>query len=180
MKTPDETHPIRLTPAPGVVRVLFEGHEIADSDDVLVLQEASFPPVYYFPRDDVRMAFLRRTDKTTHCPYKGQASYFTIYRDRQVIEDAVWSYETPYPALDAIAGRLAFYPEHVEFQLGDLTPAQTQALDVGEDPPHRQRRWNRAGRALAAQCHHARSGARRTGRESTVPRHCVPLIESAN
>lgn len=132
MKTPDETHPIRLTPASGVVRVLFEGHEIADSDDVLVLQEASFPPVYYFPRDDVRMAFLRRTDKTTHCPYKGQASYFTIYRDRQVIEDAVWSYETPYPALDAIAGRLAFYPEHVEFQLGDLTPAQTQALDVGE------------------------------------------------
>lgn len=132
MKTPNETHPISLTPAPGVVRVLFEGHEIADSDDVLVLQEANYPPVYYLPRVHVRTAFLRKTDKTTHCPYKGQASHFTIYRDRQVIEDAVWSYEAPYPALSPIAGRLAFYPEHVEFQLGDLTPAQTEILDVGE------------------------------------------------
>ena len=132
MKTPDESHPIALTRAPGVVRVLFEGHEIADSDDALILQEANYPPVYYFPRDDVRMAFLRRTDKSTHCPYKGQATYYTIYRDRQIIEDAVWSYEAPPPALIQIAGRLAFYPEHGEFQLGDLTPAQTQALDVGE------------------------------------------------
>ncbi|HJV43883.1 DUF427 domain-containing protein [Caulobacter sp.] len=132
MKIPDESHPISIERASGVVRVLFEGHEIADSDNVLVLREANYPPVYYFPRDDVRMEFLRRTDKVTHCPYKGDASYFTIYRDRQIIESAVWSYEDPYAAVAAISGRLAFYPEHVEFQVGDLSPAETEARDVDE------------------------------------------------
>lgn len=132
MKIPDESHPISIERAPGVVRVLFESHEIADSDNVLVLKEANYPPVYYFPRDSVRMEFLRRTDKVTHCPYKGDASYFTIYRDRQIIESAVWSYEDPYAAVAAISGRLAFYPEHVEFQAGDLTPAETKAASVDE------------------------------------------------
>ena len=136
MKIPDESHPITLTRAPTTVRVLFEGHEIADSDDVLVLKEASYPPVYYFPRDDVRMVFLRRTDKVTHCPYKGDASYFTIYRDAQVIENAVWSYEDPFPAVGQIGGRVAFYPEHVEFQLGARTAAETEALDVDEAVRH--------------------------------------------
>ena len=132
MKIPDESHPITIERAPTPVRVLFEGHEIADSDDVLVLREASYPPVYYFPRDDVRMAFLRRTDKVTHCPYKGDASYFTIYRDANVIENAVWSYEDPFPSVGQIGNRVAFYPEHVEFQLGERTAAQTAAVDVGE------------------------------------------------
>ena len=133
MKTPDENHPITLTRAPTTVRVLFEGHEIADSNDVLVLQEANYPPVYYFPRGDVQMSFLRKTDKITHCPYKGEASYFTIYRDRQIIENAVWSYERPFAAMSQIAERVAFYPEHVEFEVGDLTAAQTKAaFDVDE------------------------------------------------
>lgn len=132
MKIPDESHPISIERAPGVVRVLFEGHEIADSDQALVLREANYPPVYYFPRDGVRMAFLRRTDTVTHCPYKGDASYFTIYRDRQIVENAVWSYEDPYAAVSAIAGHLAFYPEHVEFQVDGLAPAQAQAVSVDE------------------------------------------------
>jgi uncharacterized protein (DUF427 family) len=137
MKIPDESHPITLTRAPNTVRVLFEGHEIADSNDVLVLREANYPPVYYFPRDDVRMVFLRRTEKVTHCPYKGDASYFTIYRDAQVIENAVWSYEDPFPAVGQIGNRVAFYPEHVEFQVGALTAAETQAaLDVDEVVRH--------------------------------------------
>jgi uncharacterized protein (DUF427 family) len=132
MKIPDASHPITIDHVPGVVRVIFEGHEIADSDDVLVLREADYPPVYYFPRDSVQMPFLRRTDKVTHCPYKGDAAYFTIYRDRQIIENAAWSYETPYSAVGAIAGRVAFYPEHVEFQLNDRSPAETEAMDVDE------------------------------------------------
>jgi uncharacterized protein (DUF427 family) len=136
MKIPDENHPITVTPAPNTVRVLFEGHEIADSDDVLVLKEASYPAVFYFPRDDVRMAFLRRTDKVTHCPYKGDAAYFSIYRDGKLIEDAVWSYEAPYPAVGGIAGRVAFYPEHVEFQLGARTAAETEALNIDEVIQH--------------------------------------------
>ncbi|USQ96381.1 DUF427 domain-containing protein [Caulobacter sp. RL271] len=136
MKIPDESHPITITRAPNTVRVLFEGHEIADSDDVLVLKEASYPPVFYFPRGDVQMDFLRRTDKVTHCPYKGDAAYFTLYRDRQIIENAVWSYETPYDAVDQIAGRVAFYPEHVEFELGDRTAGRTEATDVDEVVRH--------------------------------------------
>lgn len=130
MKIPDESHPITIDRVRGTVRVMFEGHSIADSDDVLVLREAHYPPVYYFPRDAVQMAFLRRTDKVTHCPYKGDAAYFTIYRDRQIIENAAWSYEDPYSAVGSIASRVAFYPEHVEFQLDDHSPAETEALDV--------------------------------------------------
>ncbi len=136
MKIPDESHPITITRAPNTVRVLFEGHEIADSDDVLVLKEASYPPVYYFPRDDVQMAFLRRTDKVTHCPYKGDASYFTIYRDAQLIENAVWTYEEPYASVSQIGNRVAFYPEHVEFQVGALTAADTEALNIDEVVRH--------------------------------------------
>lgn len=132
MKIPDASHPISIERAPSIVRVLFEGHEIADSDDVFVLREADYPPVYYFPREGVRMEFPRRTDKVTHCPYKGDASYFTIYRDRQIMENAVWSYEDPYPAVGPIGGRVAFYPEHVEFQVGDRSPAETEAMDVDE------------------------------------------------
>ncbi len=136
MKIPDETHPITISPVPNTVRVLFEGHEIADSDDVLVLKEANYPPVYYFPRDDVRMVFLRRTDKVTHCPYKGDASYFTIYRDANVVENAVWSYEDPFPAVGQIGNRVAFYPEHVAFQLGGRTAAETKTVDVDEVVRH--------------------------------------------
>ncbi|MBO9546625.1 DUF427 domain-containing protein [Caulobacter sp.] len=127
MKIPDASHPITITRSPNTVRVLYEGHEIADSDDVVVLNEANYPPVFYFPRGDVQMDFLRRTDKVTHCPYKGDASYFTIYRDGTLIENAVWSYETPYDAVSQIADRVAFYPEHVEFELGELTAAETEA-----------------------------------------------------
>jgi uncharacterized protein (DUF427 family) len=130
MKIPDDNHPITITPAPGVVRALFEGHEIADSANVLVLREANYPPVYYFPRDDVWMIFLRRTDKVSHCPYKGDASYFTIYRDRKIVDNAAWSYEDPFGAVAAIAGRVAFYPEHVDFEVGERTAADTQASDV--------------------------------------------------
>jgi uncharacterized protein (DUF427 family) len=132
MKTPDESHPITIEREAARVRVLFEGHEIADSGDVLVLREAGYPPVRYFPRDDVRMMFLRRTDKVTHCPYKGAAAYFTIYRDGQVIDDAVWSYEDPFAAVGLIGGRVAFYPQHVEFQVNALSAAETQAADADD------------------------------------------------
>lgn len=136
MKTPDDTHPITLEREQARVRVLFEGHEIADSDDVIVLHEAGYPPMRYFPRDDVRMMFLRRTDKVTHCPYKGDAAYFTIYRDGKVIDNAVWSYEDPYAAVGRIGGRVAFYPQHVEFEVGALNAADTEAVDIDEVVRH--------------------------------------------
>lgn len=116
MKLPGPDHSITISPSAAGQRwrVLFHGHEIADSADAVVLEEASYPPVVYFPRADVRMEYLSRTDHRTHCPYKGDASYFTLHRDGEVVDNAVWSYETPFPAMARIEGRLAFYPQHVE------------------------------------------------------------------
>jgi uncharacterized protein (DUF427 family) len=114
IKSPGPDHPITLTPHPGRLQVLYQGHLIADSADALMLKEASYKAVPYFPRADVEMAFLGKTSLDTYCPYKGHASYFTIERDGVIAENAVWSYETPHPGMEAIAGRLAFYPNMVE------------------------------------------------------------------
>jgi uncharacterized protein (DUF427 family) len=127
MDATHQDHPITCAREPGRVQVLFEGHSIATSDDVLVLREEGHDPVRYFPREHVAMAFLKKTDKATHCPYKGQASYYTIMRDRQIIENAIWSYEAPLPGMGQIAGRLAFYPQHFDFQVGAQSAADTEA-----------------------------------------------------
>lgn len=113
MKVPGPDHPITVRYNPKRVQVLYDGHLIADTRGALELKEADYPPVQYIPRDDVEMAVLSRTDHRTHCPYKGDASYFTIARDGQVAENAVWSYEDPYPAMTAIKGLVAFYPDKV-------------------------------------------------------------------
>lgn len=131
MDATHQDHPITCAKEPGRVQVLFEGHSIATSDDVLVLREEGHDPVRYFPREHVAMAFLKKTDKVTHCPHKGQASYYTIMRDRQIIENAVWSYEDPLPGMGQIAGRLAFYPEHFDFQVGAQSASDTEALEHG-------------------------------------------------
>jgi uncharacterized protein (DUF427 family) len=116
MKVPGPDHPITVTAYPGRVQVLFEGHVIADSANVLTLKEATYKPVFYFPREDVAMDYLHRTDHATHCPYKGQAAYFTLNMDGDIRENAVWTYESPYPAMSVIDGRLAFYPNQVQLQ----------------------------------------------------------------
>jgi uncharacterized protein (DUF427 family) len=136
MTLPDQNHPIQIIREAGRVRVLFHGHEIADSADVVVVHEADLPPVRYFPRDDVQMSFLRRTDKITHCPYKGDAAYFTIVRDGVIVENAVWSYEDPKTSVGEIGGRLAFYPENVDFQAQGLTASQTERRDIDEAVRH--------------------------------------------
>ena len=79
-----------------------------------MLREASLPPVHYVPRDDVDMTALRRTAHATHCPYKGDAAYYSIVVDGRSAENAVWTYEQPYDAVAAIANRLAFYPSRVD------------------------------------------------------------------
>ncbi len=116
VKIPGPDHPITMVPAAGRVRALFHGHEIADSQDVVILREASYPPVAYFPREDVEMSVLARTERDTYCPYKGHASYFTIRRDGVIAENKVWTYETPHPGMDAIAGHVAFYPDAVTIE----------------------------------------------------------------
>lgn len=129
MTSPDQIPSISIAREGARVRVLFEGHDIADSDDVVVVHEAGRPSVRYFPRKDVFMVFLSQTDKVTRNPDKGDARYFTIYRDQHLVENMAWSYETPKPAFADIAGRIAFYPEHVEFQVAGHTAAETEIQD---------------------------------------------------
>lgn len=131
--TPGPDHPITLTAAPGRMIATFEGHAIATSDNVLMLQEASYPPVAYFPRGDVAMDYMGRSDKTTHCPYKGEASYYTLRMDGHIADNAVWSYETPYPAMDAIKDRLAFYPNVVSVALSGARAGDTAAGEASVD-----------------------------------------------
>jgi uncharacterized protein (DUF427 family) len=113
MKTPGPDHPITITMNPHRVQVTFSGHLIADTRRALALKEANYPQVFYIPREDVEMSVLARTDHRTHCPYKGDAAYYTVSRDGQVLENAAWSYEDPYPAMEQIRGCLAFYPDKV-------------------------------------------------------------------
>ena len=110
--TPD--HPITIAPAPHRVRVIFAGRVIADTRRALSLVEASYPPVMYIPPDDVDITALARTDHKTHCPYKGDASYYSIRVGDRNAQNAVWTYEQPSEAVGAIAGYMAFYPDRVD------------------------------------------------------------------
>lgn len=114
MKTIGPDHPITVTPATTRWRAFFNGHVIADTNDALVLQEADYPPVVYFPREDVAMEYMSRTERSTHCPYKGDAAYYSVLMDGQFGENAIWTYEAPFDQMSAIAGRLAFYTDKVE------------------------------------------------------------------
>lgn len=114
MKLPGPDHPITITPTPGRVRVTLNGEVVAETTRALTLKEASYPAVQYIPREDARMALLERTARSTHCPYKGDASHYSIAASGKRAEDAVWSYEAPYPAMAQIAGHLAFYPDRVD------------------------------------------------------------------
>jgi uncharacterized protein (DUF427 family) len=110
--TPD--HPITITPNPNRVRVTFGGKVVADTTRALSLQEAGYSPVAYVPRADVDMSLLKRTTHSTHCPYKGDASYYSIEAGGKVAENAIWSYETPKADVGEIAGYVAFYPKRVD------------------------------------------------------------------
>jgi uncharacterized protein (DUF427 family) len=114
MLKPGPDHPIDIEPATMRWRAKFSGHLIADSNDAVILREADYPPVVYFPREDVGMGFMGRTERSTHCPYKGDASYFTLTMDGQVAENVAWSYEQPYEDMGTIAGKIAFYADRVE------------------------------------------------------------------
>jgi uncharacterized protein (DUF427 family) len=99
---------------PNRITVTFNGHVIADTRRAVMLGAPGSAPVPYIPRDDVEMTFLERTRHATHCPYKGDAAYYRIRAGGRSAEDAVWTYEAPYPAAAPIAGHLAFYPDRVD------------------------------------------------------------------
>jgi uncharacterized protein (DUF427 family) len=114
MKVPGPDHPITIEPSPRRVRVVFNGRVVADTAQALTLREASLRPVHYIPRADADMRFLLRSRQVTHCPYKGDAAYYTLSVDGRTAENAVWSYEAPYPAMAPIKEYLAFYPARVD------------------------------------------------------------------
>ena len=114
MKIPGPDHPITVTPSSDRVRVMLNGQAVADTTRALVLREANYKPVFYIPREDAQMTLFERTSHGTPCPYKGDASYYSIKLGGRLAENAVWSYETPYPAMREITGYLAFYPNRVD------------------------------------------------------------------
>ena len=115
--TASGSHPPRridVDPGAARVRVEFGGEVVADSARALVMREGDYPLVHYFPRDDVRMDLLTPTEHATHCPYKGDASYWTLEAGGRTAENAVWSYEHPIPGMTGIAGYLAFYRDRMD------------------------------------------------------------------
>ena len=113
MPTANE-HPIRLTPNPKRLRASMGGRVVADTDRALMLFEASYPGVRYVPLADVDRTVLRRSTHKTRCPYKGEASYYSIVSPDGVAENVIWTYESPLPAAAKIAGYLAFDTTRVD------------------------------------------------------------------
>ena len=114
VKIPGPDHPITIERNPARIVVSVAGRVVADTSEALTLREAAYPAVQYIPREDVDMALLARTDHTTYCPYKGDCSYYSIPLGGARSTNAVWSYETPYPAVMPIKEHLAFYPTRVD------------------------------------------------------------------
>ena len=114
MELPAPSHPITVARNAKRVRVVFAGEVIADTTRALTLNEAGYAPVHYIPRADVAMSRLKPTAHASHCPYKGDANYFSISADGRSADNAAWSYEQPFPTMAKIAGYLAFYPNRVD------------------------------------------------------------------
>ena len=114
IELPGPDHQISI--APSTDRVLVRSGEttIADSQSTLVLHESNHAPVRYIPLADVDRSLLRPSDLTTYCPYKGDASYYSIPSGGTKSVNAVWTYENPYPAVEQIKDYVAFYPTRVD------------------------------------------------------------------
>ncbi len=110
-------HRITITPRALHVEVAIDGHTVAASDCPVVLEETGLPTRYYLPRGDLK-ADLRPSAKHTACPFKGSASYWSVEVDGTWHEDVAWSYETPIPEAEGIAGLVCFYNERVELSTG--------------------------------------------------------------
>ena len=104
---------IDIRPAAGTWVVRGGGAVMAESEAALELREEGYEPVIYFPREDVAMALLEPSSTTTHCPHKGDATYYSLQTKSMLVQDAAWSYETPLDGAADIAGHLAFYPDKV-------------------------------------------------------------------
>lgn len=112
---PTAEHPITINPTGKHVVVRINGEVVADTHDALQLQESTYAAVQYIPYKDVVRDVLTRTDTSTYCPFKGDAAYYSVTTAAgDTVEDAIWFYEQPYPAVAAIAGHVAFYPDKAD------------------------------------------------------------------
>ena len=111
---PGPDHPITVTPNPARIVVTVAGKVVADTRRALTLQESTYPAVQYIPIDDVDRSLLERTGTATYCPFKGDASYYSIPVGGERSVDAIWVYESPYPAVAEIKDHVAFYPDRVD------------------------------------------------------------------
>ena len=106
-------HEISATQTVWRVNVEFNGVTIADSSKAILFREGSMAPVYYFPRDDVRMDLMRRSQHKPHCPFKGDASYWSLTVGEKSLQNVVWSYEKPIDEVESIKSLIAFYMDHL-------------------------------------------------------------------
>lgn len=114
MKIPGPDHPITIEPSASHVVVMLGGKVIADTRNALALREAAYPVVMYIPLADIDMTQLARSDHQSYCPYKGDASYYSLPAGGERSVDAVWTYETPFDPVVAIKDHVAFYPDRVD------------------------------------------------------------------
>jgi uncharacterized protein (DUF427 family) len=128
-KIPGRDHPITIEPAGQRITVRVGDRVVADTTAALTLREAGYRPVHYIPIKDVDQTMLRPSPTSTYCPYKGDASYYSIAVPDGVIEDAIWTYEHPYAAVAAIAGHLAFYADRTQItEAGEAGAADSPAV----------------------------------------------------
>jgi len=114
MSTSGHAHAITIEKNPNRVTIAFHGTVIADNTRALVLKEGRLPPVNYIPREDLRTSYLQRTGHSTHCPFKGNASYFSVNVDGKTVDNAVWTYEIPLDSVAQIKDCLSFYVEKLD------------------------------------------------------------------
>ena len=115
---PTAEHPITIEPTPGRVVVRIGDTVVASSEHSLTLQESTYPAVQYIPLADVDQSLLRRTDTESYCPFKGDASYYSVTTSAgDTVDDVIWTYERPYPAVKKIAGHVAFYPNKADISV---------------------------------------------------------------
>jgi uncharacterized protein (DUF427 family) len=110
-------HKITIAPASHHLEITLGGEKLAVTDRPVLLDETGLPTRYYVPREDIRTDLLRPSSRETTCPFKGQASYWSVSLGDEVHENLAWSYETPIPSAEGIAGLLCFYPERVELTI---------------------------------------------------------------
>lgn len=125
----DYPRPPRVEASSKRIRVVFNGETIADSTKAYRVLETSHPPVYYIPRDDVKMEYMSQTSRRTMCEFKGAASYFTLSVNGKTENNVAWAYDTPYPGYEKITGYIAIYPSRMEACYVDDERVQAQEGD---------------------------------------------------